>query len=231
MWAELLCRSVGAKARPDVLRAAGTCRLGATHRAWCCDCSSFPSTQASATRDGSRRCCRRLKDVPQPTAENKKSPRPQRDESLRARGTTLVSLTPKNKTPRRDGGGRFGASLTLAGTGRPRSTSVTSDTLSPDNGGDPVVAYWAIPLGRRSATQLPGPFAARAGAGLSPYPGSLDPALAGTLPDHSLWREYSTSTSTCQRLVAGRQKPSPPQGLPTGKALRRGARSIRAQWR
>jgi len=32
----------------------------ATHRAWCCDCSSFPSTQASATRDGSRRCCRRL---------------------------------------------------------------------------------------------------------------------------------------------------------------------------
>ena len=74
----------------------------------------------------------------------------------------------------------------IAGTGvlgTPRRTSGNSDTLGPDNGGDSGSAYLE---GLLSASQLPGPFTLCVSTGLSPHPGSLNPALRATIPDRSL---------------------------------------------
>ena len=74
----------------------------------------------------------------------------------------------------------------IAGTGAFRIllwTSGDSDTLGPDNGGDSGLAYSE---GFVSASQLLGPFTLCASTGLSPHPGSLNPALRATIPDRSL---------------------------------------------
>jgi len=74
----------------------------------------------------------------------------------------------------------------IAGTGAfriLRRTSGNSDTLGPDNGGDSGSAYLE---GLLSASQLPGPFTLCASTGLSPHPGSLNPASRATIPDRSL---------------------------------------------
>ena len=105
-----------------------------------------------------------------------------------------------NKKSAGDGGKTTGmpASLTAGTALLPYRKS---DTLCPDNGGDSVPDY--SPQGAFGG-QLPGPFTTCADIGLSPFPDSLNPALAATNPDlgrccmHLYGREYTTSRPSCQ---------------------------------